>query len=342
MNKPLPLYQLKKIQHYYGDKKVLDIPGFSIEKGSITGLIGPNGSGKSTLLKLLAFALAPTHGVINYLGTPEHPFSKSIRSKVTLLTQKPYLLKRTVYENIIYGLKIRKKTNRFVEKAEKSLQLVGLDYKEFSNRLWHELSGGEAQRVALAARLILKPEVLLLDEPVASVDVKSAVQIRKAALAARDDWGTTLIIVSHDFSWLFSVSDHQVSLMDGKLFASGDENIIPGPFETIDGSHIRKTMDNSQSIILSAPEKTNATALLKKENTRLETERLPEQPGVNQVEGLIMSMHIEKKQNQVMMVIDAAGITFQLGFNPEQISQKQLMPGKAVYLIFNTSDIIWI
>ena len=104
------IYHLKDIQHYYGNTKVLNIDTLTIEKGSITALIGPNGSGKSTLLKLLAFAQKPTRGEIFYNGQISLPFSPTVRSKVTLLTQKPYLLKRTIFENIVYGLKIRKDT----------------------------------------------------------------------------------------------------------------------------------------------------------------------------------------------------------------------------------------
>ena len=224
-------YHLKNICHYYGDTQVLDIDDLKIKQGLITGLIGPNGSGKSTLLKLLAFALRPTKGEIFYKTRREYPFSPNIRSKVTLLTQKPYLLKRTVFENIAYGLKIRKDTDNLEKRVEKVLLNVGLDYGQFAHRQWHELSGGEAQRIALAARLILKPEVLLLDEPIASVDAKSAKLIRKASLNAQKKWGTTLVIASHDLQWLYSISDKQLAMFKGKLFSTGVENIITGPFE---------------------------------------------------------------------------------------------------------------
>jgi len=135
---------------------------------------------------------------------------------VTLLNQEPYLLKRSVEGNISYGLKIRglSDTARPVSRA---LSKVGLDPDKLLHRSWRELSGGEAQRVALAARLVLKPRVLLLDEPTASVDRESSELILRAALDAREQWGTTLIIISHQLTWLKQIADHILSMDYGKL-----------------------------------------------------------------------------------------------------------------------------
>jgi tungstate transport system ATP-binding protein len=92
---------------------------------------------------------------------------------------------------------------------------LGLDPDTFARRQWDELSGGEAQRVALAARLVLNPRVLLLDEPTASVDARSSELIRSASLRARNDWGTTLVIASHDREWLYDVCDEVLHLFKG-------------------------------------------------------------------------------------------------------------------------------
>ena len=90
--------------------------------------------------------------------------------------------------------------------------MVGLPPDKFSRRKWFELSGGEAQRVALAARLVLRPEVLLLDEPTSSVDVASAQRMHEAVLEAKNSWKTTLVIASHDQTWLHGVCDTYVDL----------------------------------------------------------------------------------------------------------------------------------
>ncbi|SLM29575.1 HTH-type transcriptional regulator (fragment) [Desulfamplus magnetovallimortis] len=230
----LYIFELKDIRHVYGkkngslqDKNDLEIDMLRISRGTITGLAGPNGSGKSTLLKILAFAIRPTFGTVLFNGEPAHPFSKKVRFNITLLTQEPYLLKRSVYDNIIYGLKIRgmKRHDQNVDMDKKisdAMSHVGLDFDMFAHRRWNELSGGEAQRVAMAARLVLKPSVLLLDEPTASVDADSAIMIRRAAQKARDEWGTTIIVASHDQNWLNGVCDSHLHLLKGLIIPESE------------------------------------------------------------------------------------------------------------------------
>jgi tungstate transport system ATP-binding protein len=347
MTKKEMIYQLKDIQHYYGNTKVLDIADLKIEKGSITGLIGPNGSGKSSLLKLLAFAQKPTRGHIFYKGHIELPFSPAIRAKVTLLTQKPYLLKRTVFENIAYGLKIRKDKKHLEERVKKALLTVGLDDQKFAARKWHELSGGEAQRVSMAARLILKPEVLLLDEPIASVDTESAGLIRKASLKARDNWGATLVIASHDLQWLYSISDRQLSIFKGTIFSSGLENIITGPFLESDiksgEKKLVKKLNDGQIITLKSPgKKTCTAAVIRKKNISISLEKQLVSGLLNQLSGHIVSMLLEEKKGIIMTTVSIHNLTLILRLTSDQINDMNLYPGKKVILKFHSSDVEWI
>lgn len=225
-----PVYDIEGLRHDYGHAPVLSIDRLKINRQSITGLSGPNGCGKSTLLKFLAFVDKPKEGVIRFNGIAAVPFSPVIRFKVSLLTQDPYLMKRSVYNNILYGLKIRKEPGSMNEKIHEALNWVGLPYDDFCSRKWYALSGGEAQRVALAARLVLKPEVLLMDEPTANVDPESSELIRKAVLRARVEWGTTLVIASHDREWLSRISDTMLYLHRGKLTGSDLGNFITDHF----------------------------------------------------------------------------------------------------------------
>jgi len=219
------IYQIYDLEHRYDGHPALKINTLSIKPASITGLIGPNGSGKSTLLKLLSFVEKPTRGKIYFKDELVEPFSDSVRFKVTLLPQDTYLMKRSVFDNISYGLKIRGDKNNHREQIYQALSLVGLPAEEFAKRQWYQLSGGEAQRVALAARLVLKPEALLLDEPTASVDADCAQLIKDASLRACREWGTTLVIANQDWQWLYDICDEIIHLFKGCILDAGMDNM---------------------------------------------------------------------------------------------------------------------
>ncbi len=335
-------YKLNHIQHYYGDKKVLDIDSLKILQGSITGLTGPNGSGKSTLLKIMAFALKPSTGEVWFNGRKEFVLSPRVRSRITLLTQKPYLLKRSVFDNIAYGLKIRKDMDNLENRINDALESVGLAHKEFAQRQWHELSGGEAQRVAMAARLILKPEVLILDEPVASVDAKSAGQIRKASLAAREEWGCTIIIASHDLPWLYECSDTRISIANGQIFSTGTENIIPPPYDLGKDYPVKwlGKEEDAEHIRLPPREKSDGFAVIQKEKVRISLEK-EKKNSDNQITGEITSMLIEKSCNHIMTTVHAGDLSLNISFPPDQAERLKLLPGKKIILMFRSQDIEW-
>lgn len=211
-----PMYLLENVRQVYGERTVLDVEHLEIQARTITGVIGPNGSGKSTLMRILAFVEEPAEGRATFQGQPWARVDLSARRNVTMLSQEPYLLKRSVQANVSYGLKIRGVSETRVRVGQ-ALKQVGLDPGEFANRSWRELSGGEAQRVALAARLVLQPKVLLLDEPTASVDRESSDLIQRATLDARNRAGATLVIISHQMAWLQQVADRILSMDYGRL-----------------------------------------------------------------------------------------------------------------------------
>lgn len=218
-------YRMQGIVQRYGGREVLCVPELEVSERSILGLYGPNGSGKSTLMRIMAFLEVPAEGCMEFFGQPCAREANGFRREVTLMTQDPYLLKRTVAANVAYGLKVRGK-GMDEDAVRWALEMVGLDPGAFLRRQWFELSGGEAQRVALAARLVLRPRVLLLDEPTASLDEESAVRIREAGLASREQWGATLVVVSHDMAWLRSVAD-EVRFMRKGRFVEEERAMAP-------------------------------------------------------------------------------------------------------------------
>lgn len=202
------LYQCRDLTQRYEGRTVLHLPELNIARGEVLALTGPNGAGKSTLLRLLAFLEEPASGELHFYGTP----GRAPRQEVTLLLQEPYLLKTSVFENVVYGLRVRGRRHDLREAAEAAMLAVGFaPEREMLRRPWKALSGGEKQRVALAARLILRPLVLLLDEPTSSVDAASAkaieAAVRQAALA-----GTTVVAASHDLAWLACLDARRLEL----------------------------------------------------------------------------------------------------------------------------------
>ena len=214
-----PLYQLEGVVCRHGDRTVLDVPRLDIAAGGITGVVGPNGAGKSTLLRLLALLDAPCRGELRFAGEAVGPLSSAhtadLRRSVTLLLQEPYLLRRSVYENVAFGLTVRGVRDT-ADAVRGALELVALDPDVFLRRRWFELSGGEAQRVALAARLAFSPRVLLMDEPTASLDEDSAARIADAARAVAEQ-GTTVIVVSHDRDWLEPLAGRILKVRRGRV-----------------------------------------------------------------------------------------------------------------------------
>ncbi len=217
------MYRLQAIRKRYGTKTVLEIESLTIAAGRLYTLTGPNGAGKSTLLGILAFLSPPTEGEVHYAGKRvdwDRGSVKDQRRKVTLLHQSPYLFGGTVRANVAFGLRARgikgDEQRRIVDEA---LDAVGL--RGFGERKARELSGGEAQRVALARALALKPEVLLLDEPLANIDRESAVLL-EAVVASLPARGTTVVMTTHD-------PDHPARLNGESIALEGGRVVRPAP-----------------------------------------------------------------------------------------------------------------
>jgi len=215
------LYRLRSVTKRYGSNVAIDIGSLTIEAGRLYTLTGANGAGKSTLLGILAFLTPPTSGEIFYAGERIDWKSDAVgrrRRKVTLLHQSPYLFGGTVFRNVAYGLKARgiagEAAMRTVGRALESVGLEG-----FRDRDARELSGGEAQRVAMARALALDPEVLLLDEPLANID-REAAGLLEAVIVSLPSRGTTVVMTTHD-------PDHPARLNGGAIVLEGGKVASP-------------------------------------------------------------------------------------------------------------------
>lgn len=214
------LYRLENIAAGYGGSCALTVESLEIPAGGIVGLYGHNGSGKSTLLRVLGFLLEPQAGRMEFAGREVDAGMRRnghlLRRKAVLLGQDTCLLKRSVAANVAYGLKLRGREAPD-EAIFAALERVGLRPEIFARRPWRQLSGGEARRVALAARLILNPTALLLDEPTAGLDRASTEHVQKAVLAASREQGAAVVISCHDLAWLKQSADTVLTLEEGRI-----------------------------------------------------------------------------------------------------------------------------
>jgi tungstate transport system ATP-binding protein len=257
------------------------------------------------------------------------------------MPQEPFLMKRSVLNNVVYGLRIRKDSDHLESRAHTALGWVGLDSREFAQRPSFALSGGEAQRVALAARLILRPDVLLLDEPTASIDALSAQLIKDATLKARSEWGTTLIIASHDWQWLYGVCDRVVHLVRGRLMGSGRENIIFGPWEPAANGLWGKVLSDGQRILVQQPPEPLSAAVI--DRAIIAPADQPAAEGENRVvlSGLITRLALEKASGDIVGSVLVANLPFTTTLTERQVNENGLYPGRRVHLLYDVHSVRW-
>ena len=211
------LYQVHKVRQSYGGRTVLHVDDLGICQGEVLALIGPSGAGKSTLLRLLNFLEVPTAGAISFRGQPfnaDNPAPLEVRRRVTTVFQRPVLLSRSVYDNVRYGLQLRGERNGRAEVGD-ALEAVGLT--EFARQQARTLSGGEAQRVALARALVLRPDVLLLDEPTANLDPYNVSLIEQIIRRSNQEQGTTVVVVTHNLHQARRLGTRVGLLLDGTV-----------------------------------------------------------------------------------------------------------------------------
>jgi tungstate transport system ATP-binding protein len=336
------IYEIRSLKHSYADKTVLAIDHLVVRPASIVGLIGPNGSGKSTLLRMLGLIERPSRGKILFNGSEVEPFSDEARFLITLLPQEPFLMKRSVFKNVSYGLKLRGNGSDLADRVNEALSLVGLAGKDFARRSWDALSGGEAQRVALAARLILKPRVLLLDEPTASVDAASAQLIKEASLRARQELGTTLIIASHDWDWLYEVCDEVRHLFKGRLFGTGKENVIFGPWRHDKGKLWEKRLADGQCIHVSEPPAPDAVAIVEPTSIVSAAGTPPADADANPLAGTVSRLALEKISGEIVLTVLIGSLPFTVKLSRQKIQQASLYPGQKVIVHYHPDGVTWL
>ena len=225
--------EIRGLGKSYGHAEILKGINLIIEQGSVLALIGPTGSGKTTLLRLVNLLERPSSGQIIFKGQKVSDHSEGemlmARRSMAMVFQKPVMFKARVQENVSFGLKMRGTDDQ--EKVREALSAVGL--AGYESRDAGTLSGGEMQRIALARALVLEPELLLLDEPTANLDPKSAAAIDRLlqGLAGRK---TTVILATHNMREALKLASIVAVLQAGRLTAVGSPEAVFGSGGLVD------------------------------------------------------------------------------------------------------------
>ncbi len=220
------VFELNSVNKRKGNNLILKDISFSVRKREIYIVFGPSGSGKSTLLRLMNRLEDPTSGEIFFKNRPIGSFDVfSLRKRVGMVFQTPVLFDGTVEENLRFGPKYY----GIEVDPGKLLGLVGLD-GDLLNRRVDEISVGQAQRVMIARALAMKPEVLLLDEPTASLDPASVLEIEDLIRCLRDSLNLTIVFVSHNIDQIKRIGDRGMLLVQGEKVEEGKiEEMIKDP-----------------------------------------------------------------------------------------------------------------
>ena len=211
-----PIIEVKGVSKFFGEKTALDNINLSIKKGEFVTILGPSGCGKTTLLRLIAGFQTASEGVIRIAGeeiTQTPPHKRPVNTVFQKYALFPHL---SVYDNIAFGLKLKKMPKDTVlKKVKAALKMVGMTDYEY--RDVNSLSGGQQQRVAIARAIVNEPEVLLLDEPLAALDLKMRKDMQMELKEMHKTLGITFVYVTHDQEEALTLSDTIVVMSEGRI-----------------------------------------------------------------------------------------------------------------------------
>ena len=316
---------------------MLDFEQFGLPKNGVVGLVGHNGAGKSTLLRLLALLEAPTEGQVLWNGTAVSQRARTaLRRRVTLVEQRPILLRGTVRDNLAYGLELRElgrtAVNGIIGEVVEKLGLAPL-----LGRRRNELSDGEIQRVAVARALVLRTEVLLLDEPTSSADRAAASALYRTLAAERADRGEFAVcIASHQLEDAYRWADDIRALAEGRLSPVTPENLFRVELPAGEGLKSVRVANIDIAVVTDR----SGPAVLAVPSTDIFVSREPLASSARNVfKGRVTGMAIEQRGAGVQVRAEMGGVELVAAVTAEAARDLALTPGSAVTFSFKATAV---
>ena len=324
------LYELKNLKKSYDQRIVLNLESLRLEKNKVIGLLGPNGAGKTTLLEVLAFLARPNSGDI-WFDSKKVNFIRGklidLRKKVVLVQQQPVLFTTTVFKNVEFPLKIRNipKVERKMAVSE-LLELVGMGM--FRDAIAYKLSGGETQRVAIARALACSPEVILLDEPTASVDMENQITIERIIQEINRTKGISVIFTTHNMIQSSKLADKTIFLFEGKVARSTYENIFSGYIEVDSKGYKYCVLQNGLKLRVSSRRSGSIRVSIEPNKLHL-SQKESDTPVDNTFKGTLTQLSAEK--SQVRAQVDV-GVPLSVLISKQMFERFRLTVGEDIWI----------
>ncbi|MDI3504429.1 MAG: spermidine/putrescine transport system ATP-binding protein [Candidatus Cloacimonadota bacterium] len=304
---------LKNLSKDFGTFRAVDDVNLTIKSGELFSFLGPSGCGKTTLLRMIAGFEVPTTGRV-YLGNKDlsdlPPYKREVNTIFQNYSLFPHM---TVYDNVAFGLRVKKTAKAEIKDLVKEmLNLVKME--DQANKYPNQISGGQKQRIAIARALINKPKVLLLDEPLAALDLKLRQHMLIELMNIHDAVGITFIYVTHDQGEAMSISDRLAVMNQGKIaqegppddiyerptsifsaYFIGETNLISGEVKELHEDHLKlscqdgegKTFEIDSSFQLAPEAGAHLTLSLRPEKIAISRNKPRSQHDINILKGQI-------------------------------------------------------
>jgi len=247
------ILQIHDLQFKYPGRPVLEKISFTVERGQILAILGTNGAGKTTLLKCINRILTPSEGIVLIDGEAINDLGrKNIAQKIAYVEQQNTISRTTVFNTVLIGRKpyIRWDINAAdIEIASQALETLGM--ADYALRYLDELSGGELQKAVLARALAQEPDILLLDEPTSSLDLKNQIEVLKLIRQISNERGIASVVAMHDLNLALRFADRFLLLKDNTIFAAGGSEVVtPENLESVYDVPVIITSHNGSRVVI--------------------------------------------------------------------------------------------